>query len=366
MAEENKKINCSQTIRSLLNALSIYGFVCLIISFILMFIFNLNEKVLLYLGGIDVMTYMIGGIIFYFGRKKPEIRAFNSRIKETSYILAVTYMILELIPKLETIWCRLVVGLLILGVIWYCIEKFKKFLLYKNQETLKFISICMDIIESAIFYLVIETIILAIIVSLFHINGIINNWVPIFIISGALTIIVFEYWSILINVKAILIYIFLWIIIPIIIFVFYVQNCITGGYNTFHFLFLILAALDSFALATFSNEMQTLVGKKIHDKDGFIAITKIVLANVTLLVAIATGIFEKNRLKNFIFWICSYFYRISKNWHINLNFSINGKMTMFISITLFFIILLSFLLIFLEKKFLNWGINKLTKHGFID
>ena len=289
--------------------------------------------------------------------------------KNISYVLTASYMILELFPKLEFTWLRLLLWGVIVLFTWLSIFLINKLFLSKNKSQKKLIDICINIIESVIFYVICEILLLAIIVTVFKIKGSINNWIPVLVISFALEIVTYEYWLALTKAKPILIYILFWIIVPIIAFLLYVQNCWAGGYNTFHFLFLIIAAVDSLVLAILSNEMQTLIGKKINDKDNLIATIKIILANITLLSAIATGIFEETRLKHFISWICSKFYWISKNLnldsYLNIDFKLNGKMTMFISVVLLFIGLLSYLLVYFEKKFSNWGISKLEKHGLI-
>lgn len=367
MANNKKK---AKQFRHGLNVLSINGFFSLIVLFTLIYIFSSDKYIfLLYLEIIPALSNVIIRLGLKFLKNKSKIESWDKWIKNLSCVLAISYMILELVPKIESIWYRLALWGIIVVIILGAVSSFKRFLPNKKQYILTNIGEYINVIESFFFYLIIEILIFAVFVTILKKDWVNSNWIPMLTISIALAITVYEYWPILINVKAMLIYISFWIVVPIIVFGFYVQNRLVGGYNTFHFLFLIIAAIDSFVLVTLSSEIQTLTGKKINDINKLISTVKIILANITLLIAIATGIFEETRLQNYISGICSKFYWISKNLHldsfINLNFKTNGKMTMFISIVLLFIGLLSYLLVHLEKMFSNWGISKLEKYGFI-
>lgn len=223
----------------------------------------------------------------------------------------------------------------------------------------------LDIFISCGFFIITLIYYSAFLIYPFH-NQKVNDWVPILIISVSFFLTLLGYKKKIEKIFSI--YMILWIIIPVILFIIYIQIVELGGKEAFHSLFLFVTALDAFILVLISDDMQRKVHITIENKS-IVSLIKIFLANITLVVSLVTGIFgENNNWKAFIKWLCNELFLIGRKIRklSNINISNEFKNMIFLVCILIIIILFSFLLIKLEKKvskFVANEINSIVKNN---
>ena len=194
------------------------------------------------------------------------------------------------------------------------------------------------------------------------------NWIPILGISLPLAFVLILYYRNFKNVRSVNLdglvffcYIIFWIIVPIVLFIGYLQRKNIGNFSTFKTLLWIFGGTDAIVLLAFNNGMQKIVlenknsPKLIHRYNSDIIIEKIkfLLGNATILVTFFGKYFSSDKIIEKYISSASIFLKKSNDiFHYqaqDLNLDSQFKYVIFIFAFIFILSLLSYLLLKLEE-----------------
>lgn len=150
-----------------------------------------------------------------------------------------------------------------------------------------------------------------------------NEWIPLLSLSISIGAIMALYLK---NIKEMVIdplmiyYFIFWAVVPIILFILFLQKDNIGDYTTFKGLLGIILAIDACVLLAFSKDMKVLL-PKFENEDNLteksiapytIAKLKLILSNITVMVTFLNTIFSKREiLTEWVDSISNIFYKIS-------------------------------------------------------
>ena len=181
-----------------------------------------------------------------------------------------------------------------------------------------------DIVLSFIFIVICLLLVAAIVVEFannLYLAKLFDDWIPILSISVAMecdNLLYSKNIKIFMN-KVYRYYFIFWIIIPPILFIFYLQRKSFGNYTTFKALLGIIAAIDAMVLLAFGDDMKTLLPKfkkkktliSKTDSEYNIAELKLILGNITALTTFLTIIFpDETTVESWINKVATICYKI--------------------------------------------------------
>ncbi len=273
----------------------------------------------------------------------------------------------------------LICSLVVFGLLFLSIFLNKKFNI--NAYLIKGVHIqVIDIILSFVF------IIFILLLAAATLKGVVNeksireqfdNWVPLLSISIAMGLVGLLYYKKLkMHVSKLFKYYFLfWIIVPIILFVLYLQKSLWGNYTTFKALLGIIAAIDAMALLAFGDDMKALLPRfekenNLISKPGSeydIAELKLILGNITALTTFLTILIpDETTVKSWINNVAAICYKIG--FFLNKYFGANNLDAIFskdlLNDTQFKMIVFMFVIVGL-LLLLSWVFFKMEKRLYI-
>lgn len=173
----------------------------------------------------------------------------------------------------------------------------------RNQIAMAVDTNLLDIVISFVFFALFIIFLASLALMYFpKLTTVLNYWTPILALSIALGFSLFMYYK---QIKQLtngilgILYILFWILVPIILFILYLQRNFLGNYSAFKILLGIILALDAMVILAFGNDMKELTSEFMEKraliaKEGserIISKIKILLGNLTILVTLCNTIF---------------------------------------------------------------------------